>query len=84
MRLQTALIYDGVLLLAEAFKRIGMEQMRPMNLECSDQMSTWNRGYTVNGFMKGVRKKERLCGFASYNLSQLLATFPAHYSWDVR
>lgn len=54
VRLQTALIYDGVLLLAEAFKRMGLDQVQQMSLDCSDPMSAWNKGYTVSGFMKTV------------------------------
>lgn len=51
---QAALIFDGMLLLAEAFKRMGMEQLQPINLDCMNPESSWNKGYTVSGFMKTV------------------------------
>lgn len=54
VRLHTALVYDGILLLAEAFKRMGLDTVQQTSLDCSDPMSAWNRGYTVSGFMKTV------------------------------
>lgn len=55
--LQDALIFDGILLFAEALKNLPPELTNPFKLECGDD-STWKGGYTIANFMKNVSKKE--------------------------
>lgn len=53
MRTQTALIYDGVLLLTEAFKQLNVEQLRPKKLNCNNY-TTWENGNSITNFMRNV------------------------------
>lgn len=53
MRVQTALIFDGVLLLAEAFKQLDVEQLRPKKILCNDH-TTWESGNSITNFMRNV------------------------------
>lgn len=53
MRVQSALIFDGVLLLAEAFKQLDMEQLRPKKLNCNNH-TAWENGNSITNFMRNV------------------------------
>ncbi|XP_065092480.1 glutamate receptor ionotropic, kainate 2 isoform X2 [Ochlerotatus camptorhynchus] len=55
MRVETALMYDAVLLFAEALRHlIGIDPPHPletMSLKCDDD-DTWNNGYSIINYMK--------------------------------
>lgn len=53
MRSQTALVYDGVQLMAEAFKQLDVEQLRPKKLNCNN-FETWENGNSITNFMRNV------------------------------
>lgn len=53
----TALIYDAVMVLADALKQIGFNHLRfeeERGISCFDPKSTWSKGYTITNFMKNV------------------------------
>lgn len=52
----TALIYDGIMILAEALKQIGFEHLENSieKISCYDTQSTWSKGYTITNYMKNV------------------------------
>lgn len=50
----TALIYDGIMILAEAMKQLGAEQIKPQSIDCDDPSSVWPTGLTLTNFMKSV------------------------------
>lgn len=50
---QSALIFDAVLLLAEAFKQFDPEQLRPERLYCNDN-EAWENGNSITNFMRNV------------------------------
>lgn len=50
----TALIYDGIMILAEALKQLGAEQIQPQAIDCDDKSSVWPTGFTLTNFMKNV------------------------------
>lgn len=56
----TALIFDAVMLLAEALKQIGSSHIESPDsfsmINCYDSDSTWSKGYTLLNFMKNVRQ----------------------------
>ncbi|XP_055300709.1 glutamate receptor ionotropic, kainate 2-like isoform X1 [Sitodiplosis mosellana] len=54
VRLQTALIYDGVFLLAETLKQLGVEQIQTTNIYCMGNESTWEKGMSVSNFMRNT------------------------------
>lgn len=54
MRLQTALVYDGVILLAETFKQLGLEQIEPISLYCIGNDTMWEKGLSISNFMRNV------------------------------
>lgn len=54
----TALIYDGIMILAEAIKQLGDEQIKPLAIDCGDTSSVWPSGYTLTNFMKSVSAEE--------------------------
>lgn len=58
MRSQTALIFDGVKLLTEAFKQLDVEQLRPKKLNCNN-FETWENGNSITNFMRNVRNIKR-------------------------
>lgn len=58
MRLQTALVHDGVILLAETFKQLGLEQIQPINLYCIGNDSMWEKGMSISNFMRNVSFNE--------------------------
>lgn len=51
---RTALIYDGVMILAEAMKQLGAEQILPQAIDCDDKSSVWPTGFTLTNYMKSV------------------------------
>jgi glutamate receptor, ionotropic, invertebrate len=54
LRVETALMYDGVLLLAEALKDLeGHTQLETVSLKCNDA-ATWKNGYSIVNYMKTV------------------------------
>lgn len=55
MRLQTALVYDGVQLLADTFKQLGLEQIQPAEIYCNGNESMWEKGTSISNFMRNVR-----------------------------
>lgn len=58
MQTSTALIYDGIMILAEALKQIGFEHLQvryDQRIDCFDAKSTWSKGYTITNYMKNVR-----------------------------
>lgn len=54
IRLQTALIYDGVLLLAETFKQLGLEEIEPVSISCQNDSMSWEKGISISNFMRNV------------------------------
>lgn len=54
MRLQTALVYDGVQLLADTFKQLGLEQIQPVQIYCNGNESMWEKGTSISNFMRNV------------------------------
>lgn len=58
MRSQTALVFDGVKLLTEAFKQLDVEQLRPKKLNCNN-FETWENGNSITNFMRNVRNMKR-------------------------
>lgn len=55
MRLQTALVYDGVQLLADTFKQLGPVQIQPVEIYCNGNESMWEKGASISNFMRNVR-----------------------------
>lgn len=60
IRLQTALIYDGILLLAETFKQLGMDEIQPVSISCQNE-STWEKGISISNFMRNVSFMWAIC-----------------------
>lgn len=54
IRLQTALIHDGIVLLADTFKQLGADQIQPTSLYCMKNDSTWAKGLSISNFMRNV------------------------------
>lgn len=54
VRLQTALLYDGVILLAETFKQLGFEQIQAANVYCTGNESMWEKGLSISNFLRNV------------------------------
>lgn len=54
MSVQAALIFDGVLLLAEAFKQLDVGQIKPKKLNCNNN-EAWDNGNSITNFMRNVR-----------------------------
>lgn len=54
IRLQTALIYDGVLLLAEVFKQLGLEEIKSEAISCRNDSTSWEKGMSISNFMRNV------------------------------
>lgn len=55
IRLNTALVYDSILLIAEAFKQLDIEQIKPKKLSCINY-TTWENGNSITNFMRNVLK----------------------------
>lgn len=53
MQIQTALIYDGIILLTEAFKQLNPDQIRPKKLNCNN-FTSWENGNSITNFMRNV------------------------------
>lgn len=51
---RTALIYDGVMILAEAIKQLGTEQIQPHEIYCNVTDSVWPTGFTLTNYIKSV------------------------------
>lgn len=60
MQLNTALVYDSVLLISEAFKQLDIEQIKPKKLSCINY-TTWENGNSITNFMRNV-KECKACG----------------------
>ena len=54
LRTQTALIHDGIFLLAETLKQLGADQIEPERIECSEEEAVWDMGDTISNFMRNV------------------------------
>lgn len=57
LQTNTALIYDAVMILAEALKQIGYEHLDLNSMDkisCYNSQSAWIKGYTLTNFMKSV------------------------------
>lgn len=57
LQTNTALIYDAVMIIAEALKQIGYEHLdlNAMDkISCYDSQSAWIKGYTLTNFIKSV------------------------------
>ncbi|XP_031634001.1 glutamate receptor ionotropic, kainate 2-like isoform X2 [Contarinia nasturtii] len=54
VHLQTALIYDGVFLLAETFKQLGTNQIQPASLACNGNETMWEKGLSISNFMRNT------------------------------
>lgn len=50
----TALLYDGVMLLAESLKQLGAMHIQTKSKFCEDSESVDRNGYTITNFMKNV------------------------------
>lgn len=53
VRLQTALIHDSIVLLADTFKQLGVDQIQPTSLYCKND-SAWEKGLSISNFMRNV------------------------------
>lgn len=51
--IKSALIFDGVLLLAETFKQFEMEQLEAKQLTCNSN-EVWESGNSISNFMRNV------------------------------
>lgn len=56
VRLQTALIYDGIFLLAETMKQLGLDQIQPTNIYCMGNESMWEKGLSISNFLRNVKR----------------------------
>lgn len=54
MRIQTALLHDGIILLAETFKQLGIDQIQPSEIYCGANDSMWENGISISNFMRNV------------------------------
>lgn len=54
MRLQTAIVYDGVQLLADTFKQLGLQQIQPIEIFCHGNETIWEKGTSISNFMRNV------------------------------
>lgn len=54
MLLHTALIYDGVILFAEAIRNLSVAQLDAKELECDNSDLSWKNGYTIANNIKHV------------------------------
>lgn len=57
MQTSTALIFDGIMILAQALKQIGsmhLDLEYGQKIYCSDPNSRWNKGLTITNYMKWV------------------------------
>lgn len=61
VRLQTALIHDGMVLLADTLKQLGLDQIQPSSLFCKND-SAWEKGLSISNFMRNV-----MCFRLEYN-----------------
>lgn len=53
LRLQSALVYDGILLLSAALNQLKIEQIKPKRLQCNNDDS-WENGHSIANFMRMV------------------------------
>lgn len=51
----TALIYDGLMILGQAISQLGVGEIEPREILCSDKSSVWSSGTSILNFMKSVR-----------------------------
>lgn len=79
MRLQTALIYDSVILISDTFKQLGLEQIQPTNVFCmGGNESMWEKGLSITNFMLSVCENIFFCSnlyCLSINLLLLIFVF---------
>lgn len=76
LQTSTALIHDGVMILAEALKQIGVEHLKVgydpdigrQEIDCDDPNSIWSKGYTITNYMKNVRFNLITCFFEILSL----------------
>lgn len=54
LNMDSALIYDGVMVFANALRQLGYHQIKPVELDCRDSKSIWQKGYTISNYMKNV------------------------------
>lgn len=55
LRTQSALIYDGVIILAESLKELGIDNVRPKKILCNKIDVTWEKGNSISNFMRNVK-----------------------------
>ncbi|KAG4072066.1 hypothetical protein HA402_015565 [Bradysia odoriphaga] len=53
LRVQEALTFDGVLLLAEALKQLNGDQLKPKKLNCNNN-EAWENGNSITNFMRNT------------------------------
>lgn len=53
IRLQSGLLHDGVILLAETFKQLGLDQIQPIEIGCENG-TMWENGLSISNFMRNV------------------------------
>lgn len=53
----TALIYDGIMLLAEAVRQFGEDKIESAQIDCNNKSSVWSEGLSLVNYMKTVRFK---------------------------
>lgn len=85
MRLQTALVYDGVILLTETFKQLGLEQIQPINLYCIGNDTMWEKGLSISNFMRNVclvMLKLKISNENVQNYHLILFIFQDNYRWN--
>lgn len=61
----TALIYDGIMVLAQAIEQLGPDQIKPESVLCEDETSNWSTGTTILNYMRSVSVKYRFTSIFS-------------------
>lgn len=59
--IQTALIHDGVLLLAESLKQLGPENIKSKEINCNKIEMSWQQGNSISNFMRNVSHPRQCC-----------------------
>lgn len=57
IRLQSGLFHDGIILLAETFKQLGLERIQPGEIGCENG-TMWENGLSISNFMRTVSEAQ--------------------------
>lgn len=72
IRLQSGLLHDGIILLAETFKQFGIEQIQPDEIGCENG-TMWENGLSISNFMRTVSEHDSFWQFIVHR-NQLIRT----------